>query len=75
MTIQKGKYYYCFETVIMRGVTIKVEYFTKGKVYYSAKDGQLTDNQGHIDHNITGTFAENHFVAVDDVIEAYTKSV
>ena len=70
MTIQKGKYYYCIETVVMSGGVIKA--YTKGKVYCSVKDKNLTDNQGCVQHSISDNFAEEHFIEIDKVIEAYT---
>ena len=73
MEIKKGKYYYCIKTVKMNGNGFKA--YTKGEVYYSADDGNLTDNNGHENHSITADYADEHFVEVDAVIAAYAKTI
>ena len=73
MTIQKGKYYYCIETVVMSGGAVTA--YTKGTAYCSTKDKNLTDNQGCVEHSISDKFAEEYFISIDDVVEAYAKAV
>ena len=73
MKIQKGKYYYCFKTVIMNGSG--EEAYTKGKVYHSEEDNNLTDNQRDSDHEIDSSFAARYFVSVDAVVKAYAEGL
>lgn len=69
MQIEAGNYYFCFKTVRMNGHGR--EAYTKGKVYYSERNGNLTDNDGNDDHGITEDYAATHFVNVNFVMEAY----
>ncbi len=71
--VYKNHYYYCIRSVIMR--PSGEEAYTKGKVYHSAEDDCLTDNQGDSDHLIERDFAERYFVPVDAVVKAYTEGV
>lgn len=71
--VYKGRYYYCIRSVIMR--PSEEEAYTKGKVYHSAADNCLTDNQGDANHGVYPGFTEKYFVPVDAVIKAYTEGV
>ena len=71
--VSKGHYYYCIKTVIMDPTG--VEAYTKGKVYYSTYDDNLTDNQGDEDHSIFANFAAKYFIPVDAVVKAYAEAV
>lgn len=71
--VYKGHYYYCIKSVIMQPTG--EEAYTKGKVYHSENDDELTDNQGDPYHVIDRDFAERYFVPVDAVVKAYAEGV
>lgn len=71
--VYKGHYYYCIKSVIMQPTG--EEAYTKGKVYFSENNDELTDNQRDPNHVIDRDFAERFFVPVDAVVKAYTEGV
>lgn len=53
-----GKRFLCIKDVVMDNDEIA---YTKGKVYYSATKGNLTDNNGCVDHRTANKFLSEYF--------------
>ena len=62
--IKKGDVFVCLKTVIMDGNASDVAY-NRGRIYYSEKDGCITDNQGAFEHE-WGNDVYSFFIKLED---------